>query len=291
MQQNAQSLTPWLAKLSAINIINPIDQLTVIDIGYSQTCFKVKANGDYYFAKYCDEASEAHERERTTAECANNAGIAPKILYADQHWLISEFINGKNLLHSPFNLQQKSLCALNLMGRFHRLSASVEALDIEQAVHALLTESTFSLDQKAELYFIAATLKAQIMVHADFLCHGDVSFANIMFDKQAWLVDFECSCLADAEYDLAMYIAINNLSLTQLPFFIQMYQNKAVEKVTIDSQKVKRYLAFCYLINGLWFLCKSNASKEQVIKQQAAVQLKHFDALQLSRFQTLSLMR
>jgi thiamine kinase-like enzyme len=281
----------WLQQINALHVIKPIQEINEIDLGYSQPCFKLTANNQHFFAKYIAERGELAETELNSAITAMQAGLAPKIIHADKQWLITEFIEGHNLANSHFNLQQKSLCALNLMAKFHQLEANVETLNIEKVIHEILSHSAFPLDKKAEIYLVAASINAAIKVSPDVLCHGDFNFSNILFDQQAWLVDYECSCIANAEFDLAMYVAINNLLPSQIPFFCQLYQSKCKLNIELNQSKLTKYLSFCYLINGLWFLCTSIAKNSAKLRQLAAAQLKHFDDFNLTTFQTLSLLR
>lgn len=122
-----------------------------------------------------------------------------------------------------------------------------------------------------EPFNITATIPAEKLV----ICHGDINFSNIILSHQAYLLDFECACLAEKEFELGMMLAINNLSFESLISECELNETQ--------QDKVTRYYLFSLFINGLWFLVASKTERESNVKIQlwnhAQRQFSRFDAM------------
>ena len=54
------------------------------------------------------------------------------------------------------------------------------------------------------------------------------------------------------EYDLAMFIAVNNIDKNQIHTIIDHYKKHSFAE--IKPSLLNHYLLFCYFINGLWYM-------------------------------------
>jgi thiamine kinase-like enzyme len=269
--------------------------------GESHQCFKVTVNKNTieqnFFVKSFVGHQQTAKAEIASHLLAANMAVAPAIIYHSASWLVTEFINGDSL--TGFYKQQtvsvannKLTVAMYLMVKTHQLTPPENhpVLAIEELLYHQASNSKLSQSQHIALQKIISEITPPQAKHNHLvLCHGDVNYENIrvsaLFNnespqKHAWLVDFECSCLAEAEYDLAMFIAINEFSVNDIDVLIQDYQQ--FTNATIDEQKVRTYLACCYLINGLWYFEAGYQHKQaQKLMAKAHQQLVLFDQLGL----------
>lgn len=247
-----------LEQLRALTCFTDIDTIAPITAGLSSRCYQVNADNKVFFAK----STTTDETEVTLM--AAEQGVSPKVIYHDQHWLISQFMTGDNLAQSPKNINANIAIAIKLMTQCHQLNAKPSELSPSAIINDLINNAHFSTQQKHDYLHIAESILPPLN-HSSPLacCHGDVNFSNILIDQQqnAWLVDYECVCTAPIEYDLAMFIAVNNIVKGKIPTIIKQYimeqniseQDKKHSLAIIEPALLQHYLMFCYFINGLWY--------------------------------------
>lgn len=225
--------------------------------GLSSQCYRVQADNQCFFAKQIITADEPI----FSINAAKN-DLSPHVIYHDKYWLITEFIEGENLSLSQQTIKTKISIATELMAKCHQLNRQTNRLLPAHIISELLVGQPFSAQQYKSLLeyslSIITPLKeakntAQNIGQEDVFCHGDLNFSNILISKKnkSYLIDFDCACIAPAEYDLAMFIAINNIDEDKIASSIKHYKNHSSCK--IDFALFKHYLQFCYFINGLWY--------------------------------------
>ena len=279
--------------------------VTPIISGESHACFKVTFSKDGTETSYFVKSLAGHQ-ETANAEVAVNliaaaAGLAPAIVYHSPLWLVCEYIHGESLekvsVQKPsITSNNKIMIAMNLMSKVHQLKhpSNHPVLSIKELLLNLVSEiKATHLQQSFVNEVIEKIMPLQLTSDNLVLCHGDVNYENIRlsdsFNKdylldKTWLVDFECSCLAEAEYDIAMFIAINALNAEDVETVIKRYQQYT--KISIDDSKVRTYLACCYLINGLWYLKLAIGDKKNLhARLKSRQQLVFFDQLMLLKNQ------
>ena len=171
-------------------------------------------------------------------------------------------------------------------------------------------------------------------IHQNVFCHGDANFSNIINVKNTKkeivdadneinrsvntsisankndsalqysaapykLIDFECSCIAPAQYDIAMMMAVNGIDISMTEVVTSLYsqhqqlvhqecsqlnsQFKVGEEITknylplemlpidLSIKLVMRYYYLSLLINGAWYLSQyrqQKGAKYKVLAQQ-----------------------
>jgi thiamine kinase-like enzyme len=277
--------------------------------GESHDCFKItfikNDIEECYFVKSFSGHQETAVAEISSNLLAAEAGLAPAIIYYSPLWLVCEYIHGESL--AKFTAEKTSLVfndrvmiAMNLMVKMHQLKhpQNHPILNIEKLLVTLIKDiEPTHLQQVFFNETIKEIIPLQLPNNNLVLCHGDVNYENIRLSdtynknyplEKSWLVDFECSCLAEAEYDIAMFIAINTRCAGNVEAIVKQYQLYA--NVDVDNKKVLAYLACCYLINGLWYLkLAGDNKKNQTIRQKACQQLVLFDQLELMKQKVSSL--
>jgi len=263
--------------LSLLPCFNHIERIDPIHLGFSHTCFKVFADNKVYFAKVI--LKHSIETKVLSALITSNNNISPIVIFKSEQWLIMPYISAENLLVNNQSLDSKIELSMELITKFHPLDIKLEPLKPFIIIDELTSKKNYSAEQQKYFLQIKALLKESLLFGANksdvniVSCHGDLNFSNVLFDsrtKQKWLIDFECSCFAPIEYDLAMFIAINNLNVNMIPMVINHYQKHHATAV-IDQKLIKHYLLFCYFINGLWFF--NNAELKSPTEKNKAKQL------------------
>jgi len=271
--------------------------------GLSHSCFNVSLTSSpiketsNYFVKSLIGHENTSANEIISAKLAMEQSITPKVIFSSAKWLVTDFVSGQILTTLDISKQNKISTAIALIAKFHQTKANnkIHSLSIGQIVNSQIRSAKLSVNKQV----ILKTICAQILTFDEgknkVLCHGDVNFSNILIDKQgkAWLVDFECSFIGCAEFDLAMFIAVNHLPISSLPLIISHYQKTLATSYStlLNKQLIHSYLACCYLINGLWY--QNNANPPTSKKQYLALarqQYEAFDQLQLSHLKLVNLL-
>ena len=275
------------AELSGLDCFKNVSAIENITAGMSSHCYKVTADGKVFFTKTLSNPNEV-----LLAKSAAKLGISPEVIFANQHWLVTRFIGGENLTASTKSLDEKIDVSIQLMAKCHQLTTNIPKMSAVVIIKDLVNQADLSYLQQQQLNDISEQVSARLLANHNLVCcHGDMNFTNVLVDSQqaAWLLDFECAYQASAEFDLAMFVAINNLNLSRLPEIITGYQ-KANSLIDINAKLVENYLAFSYLINGLWYFGQSKEyqpslgekrDNQAIFKKLARQQWQQFDDLVL----------
>jgi len=251
--------------LKSLPCFTEIQDLSLLTDGFSHTCFKVITATNVFFVKKLNTATADGEANASLA-CAEQ-GISPHIVYLDKQWLITEFIDGSSLADAKINVDSKTVIALKLLASCNKLVASeyyraIPLLDTSQSVNALLINPTLVLAPHLDVldkltHSLTDSIKSLICKTQalNVLCHGDVNFTNVILgkDQRSWLIDFECAHKAPVEFDLAMFIAVNDIPINQLKNVIYSYTT-LVPSISINLDLLHHYLLYSFYINGLWYL-------------------------------------
>jgi thiamine kinase-like enzyme len=283
------------------DVIKRIKALTCFDgyicsieqvyLGLSHHCFIVTVvnyssqKSTKYFVKLLSMHCATEKNERLVAQSSALLKLSPNVIFHSKDWLVTEYIEGYSLLENNYSLEDKISVAMKLLHEFHQLSPieQVSSLSLKLIINELIEQSSLSNIQQSFLTRLSQQITAFEQVSEPVICHGDFNFSNILIDKQAkaWLVDFECSSIGCAEYDVAMFIAINNLSNNHISYTLQCYQEES--KKIVQPKLVQHYLGCCYLINGLWYQEQSKTAIERDLYIDLAYQqYRQFDQLKLS---------
>jgi thiamine kinase-like enzyme len=257
--------------LNALPCFNQITNISIIPSGLSQNCFKISADSNVYFAKTITDKAEVN-----ATVSAASFGISPSVFYADQQWLICHYIDANNLAHSKLPIEFKVKLATQLMVQCHQLQEPLEELSPEELTHSLIDRPHYSARQTTVLSKLKKSILASLKNSTiTAFCHGDLNFSNLLMNEKqsTWLVDFECACNAPIEFDIAMFIAVNNLDKKASEITIEQYENQSYVKV--DQLLLNHYLVFSYFINALWYF---NTFHEKTQIEDKQILLKHAEA-------------
>lgn len=341
-----------------------VENVTVINTGLSQPCFHVKCADNEYCAKHLvNDHHISDSNELLANQLISEQGVSAKLIYAENNWLVTEFISGELLLNCPLNEDEKLNVTLFLLAQCHRISykqssltsvkQEIPQLNIKETITELIKCCQFIPSQAKKLLEITTTTLQEINqiittaghLQPDVFCHGDANFSNIIETKKIEeisikgstslnstninsmshimkstpgisnthykLIDFECACIAPAEYDIAMMMAVNEIDLSMLeivsrfyvkhrlskqhcyqslPHFIKTGQtthnslDSDLEYNVLSIKLVTRYYYMSLLINALWYFSQYRQSKEKKYKtlaqQQFIVLSKHYTSVE-----------
>lgn len=266
-----------------------------IEAGQSSLCFEVViqrllatdliTETESYFVKY-DDNTLFFSNELNASKAASLQGLSPKVYYAEQHWLVTEFIEGNTLDKINSSTQDKIDVALPLLEQCHKLRANVPQLNIKEILLDIIKSNSFTSEQVQRVDKLVSELPdiTESQNNHLVLCHGDINFSNILIKHdKAMLIDFECSCLAELEFELAMFIAINKLTAIEESYTLKRYKALCESNENeINSDKLEQYLLYSYLINGLWYLekaGKTGGANKFKLYELGIEQLSLFDSL------------
>ncbi|NQZ27483.1 MAG: phosphotransferase [Colwellia sp.] len=267
--------------LKSLPCFTEIKAISLLANGLSQTSLKVTTTAQVFFAKKLNEETASTEiscallcarvNSSRTSELGRKKKLSPQVIYHDQQWLVTEFINGITLSDSDVKNDIKISTALTLMAKLHQLPTAVAMQSINQlnttlSVKRLLTNpAPFIAKHSYFLDKVTKSLSTTItsLIIADktpsVLCHGDINFTNILLDdkQRPWLIDFECAHVAPVEFDLAMFIAVNNIADSSIAGIVDDY-GKLVPRYRPNSKLLNHYILYSFYINGLWYFDNIN---------------------------------
>mgnify|MGYP000150323879 CR=1 FL=1 len=253
--------------LSTLTCFKHIRKIVPINAGLSSQCYQVFADNNCFFAKKLTTKNESTVSLNTASQ-----HISPKVIYYDGSGLITQFIDSESLPLTQKTLDEKIIISIELMVKCHQLNLQPATLQPEIIINDLINQPHFSNQQKQTLLQQAKPILMSLNHTENIVCcHGDVNFSNVLIENsnKAWLVDYECAYNAPAEFDLAMFIAVNNIADNKIPFIIEQYK-KRPPSLIIDTTRLSSYLIFAYFINSLWY---KNAYQSQRKNKQKLLTL------------------
>jgi thiamine kinase-like enzyme len=282
ISSNKQLAVPF-KQLQALSFFKTITAIEEVSTGLSSQCFKVIADGKAFFVKKITTPNEVF-----ASLFASEKGIGANVVYHDKNWLINPFIDGENLALSQQPIEQKIAISMKLMQKIHKVNAKPAILMPAQIINEHICQPHFSTRQQADLTQLAKQLiKPLTQDENTAYCHGDLNFSNVLITakSEAFLVDFECACSAPIEFDLAMFIAVNNIKHHEITMVLQCYQQKS--SAPINRQLLNAYVLFCYLINGLWYVNRYHIGHQPTFKLLAQQQWEKLNKLLKNKYKQL----
>jgi thiamine kinase-like enzyme len=262
--------------LKSLPCFTDVRGINLLANGMSQTAIKVNTDSGVFFAKKLN-----NETSRTEISCARLCAslhnknvsdqsschpLSPQVIYHDRYWLVTSFIDGFALTDLNLNNDRKISIALSLMAQLHQfpvelVNPPIPLLKTTRSVKRLLTKpAPFLISRIDALDNVTRALSDSInslivdSTSPNVICHGDLNLTNILLDNQqrAWLIDFECVHIAPVEFDLAMFIAVNNLTNQHITQIVAEYMS-LVPSYQPNVNLLNYYILYSFYINGLWY--------------------------------------
>lgn len=209
---------------------------------------------------------KARSRQDRTKELAvqklvSGYGLAPKVLADCIEYRLQEYIPGETL----------QSCVVDKY-RIRDLAAQLYTIHQLPAHHAPSQRLVFELqllkkqlkqpiDNEEFERFLQQAIQLDNSSPRDILCHGDLSFNNILRTSKGHtkFLDWEYAVLACSAYDIAFCSCINQFTLAQQAQLIKDYYllNKHSQTgplAQLEKDCVQYFSLFSY-INRLWACC------------------------------------
>jgi aminoglycoside phosphotransferase (APT) family kinase protein len=175
--------------------------------------------------------------ERAVHRVAADAGIAPRIVHADDNdrWLITEYVAGRLWTDPEFSDPQALAALGNTLKRLHGLAPPAAGrcdlrnvltgyVDRIQAGVAKAPLSAYLAQAQAAWQIAGATQRSAVIVHHDL--HG----SNLIESEQGLvLIDWECAAVADPLLDVACVLSYYE---TARPHAATLLRHAGLEDVT-----------------------------------------------------------
>jgi len=280
---NVDQLAFLIEQLTHLPCFVNIERINLIEQGNSHSCFNVVDVHNSFFVKYFKIPNQIEQFNQLN-QLAADKGLSPNLIYSDKFWQVHQFIEGTSLNLCQLPLNEKIQHCIKLMVRCHQTIeitklTDIPILNIAKIIQPLTLYLT--TPQQNIISKICQKLNSMIVITPSVLCHGDINFSNIILANKPWLLDFECACLADKEFDIAMMIAVNEFrpgSMTSvIDSCVDYYRSISDSAVKIEKIKVTCYLYFSLVINGLWYLEQYIHNGDELLKYRAFNQFELFD--------------
>jgi thiamine kinase-like enzyme len=188
---------------------------------------------------------------------ASGEGISPRVIADCEQYRVSEYITGTVLTDSA-TTETVKLLATQLY-KIHQLPAEFALSQcLADELVTLNNQLNKSIDQIEFNYFWQLAQKLDKSSPMDTLCHGDLSFNNMIKakDGSVKILDWEYTVLACPAYDLAFSSAINEFNEQQQKKFIDYYYALNKTNNLDDLQQLQAetilYLSVFKYLNKLW---------------------------------------
>lgn len=247
---NQKSLS-WLQ-----NQLGELKQITPLTHNHTNQCFIVyPKHHPAVFIKQLNSqilSPQSLVNEHTSRHWAQQITpkLTPHTIYENTQLglIIDELINHKNRLPSITEL-------VKLMSQLHQQVLPVNVQIIQQQIFEDIKNLLAAL-KLPEYSFKQLLTQAKMLdesQQACCICHGDLSFDNILIADQNYLIDWEYARIAEPAYDLAASILINQLTANSQQQLITKYCQLNAQPEQITFNRVQAYLKVLKPLNQLWF--------------------------------------
>jgi len=324
MNNNEFLLIELRSKLQSLSCFSKSSMVTILTEGSSRCNFKVVEQGASYFAKHMGKQNIDVKCLVEINKAAFRQGLAPNVVYYDDDWFVTEFLSGESINRRVMSEEEKLFYCLGGIAKFGQLPLTLPQLNIKKVIDKLtnkLCQLNAITDHQYREFTLISDKLNRIIQPGITCCHGDVNFSNVFLidntsisknvstsinsstvslrfaEKIPVLIDFECACLADTEYDIAMCLAVNELTIndfTKLQLYRHLNDSFANTGLSsyleheLDVSLVTRYLYFSYLINGLWYLEQFHLTLDNNFEKLAKKQFSLLDNMNFIQTPSLS---
>lgn len=189
---------------------------------------------------------------------ASGEGISPQVIADCEQYRVSEYITGTVFTDRALTTETVKILATQLY-KIHQLPAKFALSQcLADELVTLNNQLNKSVDQNEFNYFWQLAQKLDKNSPMDTLCHGDLSFNNMIKadDESVKILDWEYTVLACPAYDLAFSSAINEFNEQQQKILIDYYYALNKMNNVDDLQQLQAetilYLSVFKYLNKLW---------------------------------------
>ena len=250
----------WLGELS----VKPLVSVQQLSQAQTNQVFLITAqnNQQFIFKRLNINARNRYHRKQELAvhKMASDCNLSPKVLGDCSQYRLQAYIKGKTLNNSvttPHILKQVA-AQLRMIHQLPAKYAPLQSLTDELLI--LNKKSSGGIISDEFQHFLQLATQLDKSSSQDILCHGDLSFNNLVQteNRQMKILDWEYAVLACPAYDLASCCCINDFNIEEQELLIRYYylSNKAHISQSLDQlykESALYHSVFTYL-NKLWGL-------------------------------------
>ncbi len=160
----------------------------------------------------------AEKRIQTSAAAA---GLANKVLYADERSYLTDFVAGKVWAIEDFQSEANLEKLASLLRRLHSQPLSGRHFDAVDAAESYVAK--IDVANSATAQRCTAIVQKLHAPHNLCCCHNDLVAGNIIATPELRLLDWEYACDNDPLFDLAIVVAHHDLSEDIAHLFLDLY--------------------------------------------------------------------
>ncbi|CUR53793.1 Thiamine kinase [Serratia symbiotica] len=192
--------------------------------------------------------------------CGKNIG--PKVLFYNNHWIIIEWIYGKEVTSKIFNSLNFSHKLALIISQLHQQPLSGYYFNFKKQLLIYWN----LLDKKrltpawlnCQKYFLKISLPTPLKLAP---LHMDIHPGNIIFSLNGLkLIDWEYAMDGDIALEIAILFRINNWTFKQCDYFLKYYtQYSYLNQFTLYNQ-IRNWLLWVDYLILMWFEVRWNQS-------------------------------
>ena len=209
------------------------------------------------------KARDKRDRKRELAvhKLASERGLSPEVLADCEQYRVQTYLKGAILDSASVKPHTIELFATQLQ-IIHQLPAKhAQPQRLAFELLKLKKELKRSFDKDKFNYFLALAAQLDKNSTKAVLCHGDLSFNNILRTEngQIKILDWEYAVLASPAYDLAACSCINGFNVLQQAQLINHYYLLHKDHLALSLVQLQKecalYLSLFNYLNKLWAFC------------------------------------
>ena len=148
-------------------------------------------------------------QEATIQSIAAGQGLAPRVLYADDTALLTEYVEGEVWARGCLELADNVECLGQTLRRLHALPLSGKSFDAIVAARRYVARIEHT--DESLVARCTATIEAMRQPHNLCCCHNDLVVENIIATPGLRFLDWEYACDNDPMFDLATIVEHHGL--------------------------------------------------------------------------------
>jgi thiamine kinase len=202
--------------------------------------------------------------EKRIQTSAAEAGLANKVLFADERTYLTEYIEGKVWTADDFANEISLNKLAGLLRRLHSQTLSGRHFDAIDAAEGYVA--------RIDIAESATARRCNEIVrkfHAPMnlcCCHNDLVAGNIISVPDLRLLDWEYACDNDPLFDLAIVVAHHQLTEARARYFLDAYFDGDGERW---SDKLTQQVALYNALVWLWYVSRPNPDPAQLLVFEA----------------------
>ena len=203
---------------------------------------------------------DKRKQELALQHLASSQGLSTKVLADCQLYRLQTYIEGDVLSNTCLDPRIIKLFASQLQ-IIHQLPVKyVQPQNLAFELNLLKKQLKTPIDQREFKHFLQLAMQLDKSSAKDTLCHGDLSFSNLIQTEngQIKILDWEYAVVACPAYDIAACACINELNLDQVQGLTSGYYFLHDSELSISQSQLQKdvisYRAVFSYLNELWGL-------------------------------------